>query len=97
MIFICRLAAFLDLNSLRDSEPDFFMKRVPFFCTYRVCESEQFFPKKLSVLLITYLFYWKAASTNGNHFRSRELNHRLTGLKGGGFATQRLPKNGSRW
>jgi hypothetical protein len=32
------------------------MKRVPFFGTYRVCKSEEYFPEKLSVLLITYFF-----------------------------------------
>ena len=33
--------------------PDFFCKRVPFFRTYHVCESEVIFSKKASVLRVT--------------------------------------------
>jgi hypothetical protein len=88
VIVVCLLAAFFKLKQPVESPSRISSKNgSPFFCTYRVCESEEFFPKKLSELLITYVFYWKAALTPGNHFRSQEINHRLTGWKGGGLAT----------
>jgi hypothetical protein len=58
MIFICRLAAFLDLNSLRDSEPDFFMKQVPFSVLTAFVNLKNLFQKTFPYSrLHTYLFH----------------------------------------